>query len=133
LGSAASCHEGDFSRYLLQHLNGLDGHDDLYNATLQNRPQLCAVQPDSAQWLPLLRAPDLFEQLGRTDSQDRDALNVLWDVYLTHLDLRKAFLPSDPQLGTTLINFAAGDAKAGSPYESATLAPYAKIYLKLQK
>jgi hypothetical protein len=133
MGSAANCNNGTFSRYLLEHLNGLQGHDDLYDLTVKNNPQLCAAQPQSTLWLPLLQAPELFGQLMGTDRETRAALSVLWDVYLTHLDLRKAFALSDAQLGKALIDFAASDARGGSQYESQTLAPYPDNYIKLQQ
>jgi hypothetical protein len=132
LAEAASCNRDDYSPYLLLHLNGLDGHEGLYAATLPYADKMCASQTANPEAIRLLATPPQFAEFKPSDERDRRALRALWEVYLTHADLRRAMTPTDPDLAKKLLTFAYLDAKTGSGYDQSTLGPYADVFLKLQ-
>lgn len=132
LAEAASCDRHGYSQYLLLHLNGLDGHEGLYAATLPYADEMCTSQSADPEAIRLLATPPQFAELKPSDERDRRALRTLWEEYLTHADLRRAMTPSDPDLAKKLLTFAYLDAKTGSGYDQSTLGPYADVFLKLQ-
>lgn len=132
LAASASCDRGSYSHYLLLQLNGLPSQDPLYTVTIPDTDQMCAAQSFSKEAARLLAMPRQFQEIQSIDARDRYALRVLWDVYLTHADLRRTIKPSDPDLAKELLTFAYFDAKSGSLYEPGTLKRYSDVFLKLQ-
>lgn len=128
MAAALECNHASGSHYLRLGLVGIDDSDTRYAMVDRYRPELCASQADSAQWLSMLAPPAKFTALMAGDPHTKAALIALWDVYLTHNDLRDAFKQTDPELADKLLGFAAWSAKQGSTYEPAKLHPFADVY-----
>ena len=132
LAAAVECNPTHESFYLRVHLEGLEGVPQAYSLVDHFRTQMCAAQPDTSTWVPLVTPPAQFAELMKGDAHTKAAISTLWDVYLSHDDLRRAFKRSDPDLASQLLTYAARDAKSGSPYEPSVLAPFADEYLRLE-
>jgi hypothetical protein len=126
-----SCNPGDYSMYLQLRLNGLEAHRDLYELSAPLARESCVreVNQDAAQ--ELLVPPKEYAHLLTKDAPTHAALQTLWEVYMTRIDLQRAFPPSSPILTQKLLEFAYCNAKAGSNYEREQLAVHAQIYLEI--
>jgi hypothetical protein len=131
IAASVECGEGNFPLYLRLRLSGLEGAHELYGEIARYRTELCAHQGNADTVSDLLKLPARYVELASHNPLAEEALRTLWYVYLTHIDLRRAFPLSSPSHAENLLKWAAWVAKSGNPYEKETLSPYAGLYVQL--
>ena len=126
----ASC-APQVSRYRLYGLNNLPDNESLLDRTLPQLQALCG-QPVPA-WVKQVEAyPPLFARLGAGDPPAEAALEDLWDVYLTHFDLVRAFHVAGDSSARSLLTFAQGNARTGSAYAPEKLKAHEAFFASLR-
>lgn len=132
LAAAATC-SGNASWYVTINLNGLPTQDALFAIGEPYLVKMCRVQPDLSEWTALLPLPAAFAKFSPVDERDRYALRFLWDVYLTHADLQRAFRPNDPDVVRKLMDFAYFNAMSGGSYDQGVMRSFSDVFLRLRK
>lgn len=119
----------DSSPYLRAAISGL-ATDDMLVRNQGYLRHLCTDQlPRSAR--KLLTYPPLFSAMAQDDPAAAAPLRKLWEVYLTHFDLMRAFDLSDSSSAKALLLWARQDAKTGSRYAPGHLGEYAAYFREL--
>ena len=130
LAASVECGEGTFPLDLRLRLSGLEGSRELYGEIARYRTELCPYQGNLDTASNLLKLPARYVELASHNPRAEEALRTLWYVYLTHLDLRRAFPLSSPSYAENLLRWAAWVAKSGIVYEKDILS-YADVYEQL--
>lgn len=86
---------------------------------------------DSEPTRRLVIYPPAFTRLAAERPETRQALDALWQVYLTDFGLMRAFPSSDPKRGERLLDFAVSQARAGSHYAPELLKAYEPVFLSI--
>jgi hypothetical protein len=126
----ANCFPGA-TKYLRISLSGGGGNlDHLLDRTFPAMRHLCTEEvPD---WVRKVEAfPALFTSMAVNDLKAQQALRQLWEVYLTHFDLIRAFPVTDDASAIRLLRWARDNAQSGSHYEPELLGPHAVYFLGL--
>lgn len=118
----ATCHPG-YSTWLVENANATTGADFIIERV---KPELLAMCSDKepARARLLEREPAYFVQLGKNHTEVAAALSDLWEVYMTHFDLQRAF-SDDPKI---LLEWAGNNARNGSQYAPEKLAAHAAVF-----
>ena len=125
-GMHVTCTPG-YSRNMVERANITEGFYDAIMADFPLLRHLCTDQ-EPASAIRLERLPEYFVKMSENDPELRSALQGLWEVYATHLDLQRAF-PAGHE--ADVIQFAINDARGGSHYTKEILPDYAGVFLKL--
>jgi len=137
MGSEARLHRGlakhitcshEASPYLLELINGGPGYLDLIKRDMPLLEPLCAqaVPQDIADAAAF---PAAFSEIISRNPAAEEPLKTLWEVYLSHFDLRRAFGAVPAQTPSLLLDFARQDARTGSRYESVALKRHQDYFL----
>lgn len=79
----------------------------------------------------LLTFPQGLVRAAAGDARKREALEALWQIYQTHLDLKRAFNMNNPDFAHKLVEFAKNDAATGSQYAPEALRQYAEVFMAI--
>ena len=119
------------STYLLNSIHGLSLDEEIVKRNMKALKGLCGRDMAPEKIARYAVYPARFLELERRNPSWSPALHALWDVYYVRLDLQRGRPISDPATPDQLLQFAADNARAGSQFENAYLAPYAQDYLAI--
>jgi hypothetical protein len=126
-----SCHSGT-SDYVRSELNSLPGNNlELLDRIFPLVRHLCGQNlPERARIL--VTFPQPFNALIVANPTYEKPLHDLWEVYITHFDLVRAFRIADPTGARGLLTWARNNARTGSLYESQMLKQHEPFFKDLK-
>jgi hypothetical protein len=126
LAMHVSCGDSE-QKYLLERLNIGAGFYDMIRGDLPLIRHLCGqAEPERVRRLEEL--PDDYASMIRKDASFEAPLRDLWQVYLAHFDLQRAFPPDKSTTPARLLEFARYDATSGSLYDPDKLLAHRQFF-----
>jgi len=121
-----SCTPGTDETILIA-ANSLQGNVDLMRRSLPTLQPLCAAAMPK-QVDALLEFPQTFADMIVANAEAVQPLHALWDAYITHDDLMRAFPIADPHSALRLLAWAHDNARSGSKYGNGLLRKYESFF-----
>jgi len=107
--------------------NSLQGNVNTIRRNLPTLQPLCAAAvPKEVD--ALLKFPQAFADMIVANPEATKPLHALWDAYITHNDLMRAFPIADPQSPLRLLAWAHGNARSGSNYGNGLFREYESFF-----
>ena len=126
LAMRLSCTPGTDERLLIA-ANALQANVDMMRRDLPTIRPLCATAvPKEVD--ALLKFPEPYADMIVANPQAAKPLHALWDTYITHDDLMRAFPIADAQSTARLLAWARGNAQSGSEYDNGLLRDYESFF-----